>query len=108
MIMDLNENEFNEFCQTATPEEMLKALTNGNTRGLDLLALRSLSNRRQLPSNIVNVLLFYFFKEFSNKVYDRNDLARLYDHWSSMGVRNFQQAKELSQKDIHEVLKKIK
>ncbi|NHM32135.1 hypothetical protein [Neobacillus terrae] len=108
MIIDLNKNEFNEFCQKATPEEMLSVLTNGNTRGLDFLALRSLSNRRQLPSNIVNVLLFYFFKEFANKVYDRNDLARLYDHWAGMRIRNFQQAKELTQKDIHEVLKKIK
>ncbi|WML47257.1 hypothetical protein RCG23_17320 [Neobacillus sp. PS3-34] len=108
MKKDLNEPDFIRFCETASPLEMVSELTNGNIRGLEMLALRTLANRRQLPAVVVNVLLVYFFSTFANKVYDRNDLSRMYDYWATKHVLTFAQAKEMTQNDINVLLQRLK
>ena len=108
MINQLNDPEFLDFCETATPKEMVAKLTNNNVRGLENIALRSLSTRNKLPANVVNVLLVYFFNTFVNQVYNRNDLARIYDYWASKEVRNVPKAVEMTEEDIEQVLKTLK
>lgn len=107
MTIDLRNRDFIKFCQTADPLEVLKVITGDKIRGLDKLALSSLSAKRKLPEGIRNLLLAYFFSEFANKVYHRNDLSRIYDYWAAKKVMTVQQAEEMMKKDIHTVLKKI-
>ncbi|ALC90764.1 hypothetical protein AM500_13930 [Bacillus sp. FJAT-18017] len=95
-----------EYCKYATPTEVLKAATNGNVRGLDMLALRMVMARNKLPVEVVNVMIVYFFKTFANTVYDRNDLLKIYDHWLKHNVQTFVQAKQMTATDIHTILKK--
>ncbi|MBM7694103.1 replication initiation and membrane attachment protein DnaB [Peribacillus deserti] len=108
MMKDLNDPTFVKYCHTTTPMEMLQELTSGNIRGLDKLALRTLSQRKQLPLAVVNVLLVYFFSTYGNKVYDRNSLARVYDHWAKNNVLTFSQAKEAASIDIVDILENNK
>ncbi|WP_026696066.1 hypothetical protein [Peribacillus kribbensis] len=108
MTNDLNDPDFSKYCEKADPEDLMLNLTGGNIRGLDRLAMRSLSQRKQLPLAVVNVLLVYFFTTFSNKVYDRNDLARVYDHWAKNQVYTFTQAKHAATVDIHTILKRTR
>ncbi|MBT2689875.1 hypothetical protein J7I93_16940 [Bacillus sp. ISL-47] len=108
MINLLKDPNFVQFCETASPLEMVEHLTGGNIRGLEKIALGTLANRRQLPPNVVNVLLVYFFSTFENKVYDRNDLARLYDYWSSNHVYSFSKAQEMTEENIENVLSCLK
>ena len=105
MIKDLNDPEFVNDCHTIPPFEMLQVLTNGNIRGLDKLALRTLDQRKQLPMAVVNVLLVYFFSTYSNKVYDRNSLARVYDHWAKNNIKTFSQAKDAASINILDIVK---
>lgn len=104
----LNDPEFLQFCEMASPREMVEKLTNNNIRGLENIALRSLSTRKKLPGNVVNILLVYFFETFANQVYNRNDLSRIYDYWSSKEIRTVSQAVEMSNEDIEQVLMTLK
>jgi replication initiation and membrane attachment protein DnaB len=104
----LNDPNFLLFCETASPIEVVEKLTNNNIRGLENIALRSISTRKKLPANVVNVLLVYFYSHYGNQVYNRNDLARLYDYWASKEVRTLTQAIEITQEDIEQVLKNLK
>ncbi|WP_409304050.1 hypothetical protein [Peribacillus sp. SCS-155] len=106
-MIDVNAPDFRDFCEsTASHLEIVSQVTNGKIRGLDKLALNTLSQRKRLPAVVVNVLLVYFFNTFKNKVYDRKDLARVYDHWANKGVQTFSQAIGMTQVDIHEILQK--
>ncbi|GLB60882.1 hypothetical protein [Cytobacillus sp. NCCP-133] len=104
----LNDPDFVQFCETASPLEMVERLTDGNIRGLEKIALGTLTNRKQLPADVVNVLLVYFFSAYANEVYDRNDLARLYDYWSSSYVYSFSKAQEMTEQNIDQVLSGLK
>lgn len=96
--------EFLQFCETALPIEVVEKFTQNNIRGLENIALRSISTRKKLPQNVVNVLLAYFYLSYGNQVYNRNDLARLYDYWASKEVRTISQAIEMAEEDINQVL----
>jgi replication initiation and membrane attachment protein DnaB len=100
--------EFLQFCESALPIEVVEKLTNNNIRGLENIALRSISTRKKLPPNVVNVLIAYFYSAFANQVYNRNDLARLYDYWASKEVRTMPQALEMTDEDIHQVINTFK
>ncbi|MFS0782638.1 hypothetical protein [Bacillus sp. 1P06AnD] len=102
------EKQLLEDCKTHTSFEMLGKATNGHIRGLDMVTFQLLRNRNQLPPEVVNVLIVYFFHEFANKVYDRNDLVRLYTHWVSKNVQTINQAIDLSKLDITETLSGLK
>lgn len=104
----LHDPEFLHFCETASPLEMVEKLTDHNIRGLENIALRSISTRTKLPANVVNVLLVYFFDSYANKVYNRNDLARIYDYWASKEVRTMPQAIEMTNDNIEHVLQGLK
>ncbi|CAM3730789.1 hypothetical protein [Mesobacillus thioparans] len=109
MDKQITEPEFLSFCETATPIEVVEKLTNHNIRGLENIALRSISTRNKLPANVVNLLVAYFYDHYGNQVYNRNDLARLYDYWGSKDVRTMAKAVEMvQQEDIEEVLKTLK
>ncbi|WP_026584100.1 hypothetical protein [Bacillus sp. J33] len=108
MIKLLEDPEFMHFCETASPLEMVERLTDGNIRGLEKIALSALANRKQLPANVVNVLLVYFFSTFANKVYDRSDLARLYDYWASNHVFTLAKAQEMTEENIENILSGLK
>jgi hypothetical protein len=41
-------------------------------------------------------------------VYNRNDVARLYDYWASREIRTMPQAIEMANEDIEQVLTTIK
>jgi len=104
----LNDPEFLRFCETALPIEVVEKLTNNNIRGLENIALRSISTRKKLPASVVNVLLVYFFSAYANQVYNRNDLARIYDYWASREVRTIPQAIEMTNENIEQVLNTLK
>ncbi|MCA1038332.1 hypothetical protein LCM00_02315 [Bacillus infantis] len=106
MLNNLYDPEFIRFCETATPLEMVTRLTGGKVRGLENLAIRSLSSRKQLPKEAVNVLLVYFYDAFAHQVYDRNSLARLYDYWATKNVRSFAAARDMTKIDIKTILNK--
>jgi len=53
-------------------------------------------------------LLAYFYSYFGNQVYNRNDVARLYDYWASKEIRTMPQAIEMANEDIEQVLTTIK
>ncbi|HAQ06930.1 MAG TPA: hypothetical protein DCR24_05170 [Bacillus bacterium] len=108
MSKRLNDPELLQFCETASPKEMVQKLTDNNLRGLENIALRSLSTRNKLPGNVLNVLLVYFFSTFANQVYDRNDLSRIYDYWASKEIRTVSQGVEMSKEDIQQVLTTLK
>ncbi|WP_079508520.1 hypothetical protein [Mesobacillus jeotgali] len=108
MTKQITEPEFLTFCETAEPIEVVEKITDNNIRGLENIALRSISTRNKLPDNVVNLLVAYFYSHFGNQVYNRNDLARLYDYWASKDVRTMAQASEMVQEDIEEVLKSLK
>ncbi|MGD6897624.1 hypothetical protein [Bacillus infantis] len=104
MLNNLYDPDFIRFCETATPLEMVTRLTGGKVRGLENLALRSLNNRRQLPKEVVNVLLVYFYDSYAHQVYDRNSLARLYDYWATKNVRSFAAARDMASIDIRSII----
>ncbi|AND39775.1 MULTISPECIES: hypothetical protein [Cytobacillus] len=108
MLNLLNDPDFIQKCETSSPLEMVEYLTGGNIRGLEKIALGTLANRKQLPANVVNVLIVYFFSTFANKVYDRNDLARLYDYWASNHVYSLAKAQEMTGEYIEKVLASLK
>ena len=93
-------------CRYASPLETLSAATGGNVRGLDLLATRMVLARIQLPAEALNVLLIYFFQTFANKVFDRNDLLKVYDFWLKNRVKTYRDAIEMTNRDIFTVLHK--
>jgi replication initiation and membrane attachment protein DnaB len=106
MLNNLYDPDFIRFCETATPLEMVTKLTGGNVRGLENLALRSLNTRRQLPKEVINVMLVYFYNTYASQVYDRNSLARLYDYWATKQVRSFAAARDMTKIDIRTILEK--
>lgn len=108
MINLLNDPEIVKMCETASPHEMVEHLTGGKIRGLEKIALATLANRKRAPYNVVNVLIVYFFSAFGNKVYDRNDLARLYDYWASNHVYSFAKAQEMTEENIEKILAVLK
>jgi replication initiation and membrane attachment protein DnaB len=108
MNRQITDPEFLSFCETAKPIEVVEKITNQNIRGLENIALRSISTRNKLPANVVNLLVAYFYSHYGNQVYNRNDLARLYDYWASKDVRTMANAAEMVQEDIEEVLKSLK
>ncbi|CEG27053.1 hypothetical protein [Bacillus sp. B-jedd] len=95
-----------EKCRYAPPLETLAAATGGKVRGLDLLATRMVLSRNHLPQEALNVLLVYFFQTFANKVFDRNDLLKVYDFWLKNRVGTYQEAMEMTKRDIFTVLQK--
>ncbi|RSD23031.1 hypothetical protein [Mesobacillus subterraneus] len=103
----LNDPEFLTFCETAMPVEVVEKFTN-NIRGLENIALRSIASRNKLPANVVNFLLAYFYSHYGNQVYNRNDLARLYDYWASNDVRTMAKAAEMANEDIEKILNTLK
>ena len=108
MNKQLTDPEFLTFCETAMPIDVIEKFTNNNIRGLENIALRSISTRNKLPANVVNLLVAYFYSHYGNQVYNRNDLARLYDYWASKDVRTMTQAGEMINEDIEAVLKTLK
>lgn len=108
MIKLLNDPEFLHFCEVAEPREMVEKLTNNNVRGLENIALRSLVTRKKLPAEVVNILLVYFYSTYANQVYNRNDLARLYDYWASKEIRTMSQAIDLTKEDIDQITRSLK
>lgn len=86
---------------------MVEILTDGNVRGLDRLAIRTLEKRKQLPNEVVNLMLVYFFNAFANKVYHRNDLSRLYNYWAYKKVYSVSEAKKMMQVDISQILQDL-
>ncbi|OCA81590.1 hypothetical protein A8F94_22235 [Bacillus sp. FJAT-27225] len=107
MGTNLNEQSLIEYCKYATPTEVLRTVTKGKVRGLDLLALRIVMARNKLPIEVVNVMLVYFFKHFANMVYDRNDLLKVYDYWLKHNVRTHSDAEKMTDIDICSILKKV-
>lgn len=103
-----NDPEFLRFCEIAEPREMVEKLTNNNIRGLENIALRSLATRKKLPTGVVNILLVYFYSTYANQVYNRNDLARLYDYWASKEIRTMSQAIDMTKEDIEQITKSLK
>ncbi|PLT32798.1 hypothetical protein [Bacillus sp. V5-8f] len=105
MIMDIYDPGFMKFCQSKSPSETLKGILEGNIRGLDKIAFKNLSHRNQLPTVVVNVLLVYFFNAYKNTVYDRKNLARIYDYWVQQEVKTFSDALAMTDIDITQLLK---
>lgn len=108
MNKQLTDPEFLTFCETAKPIEVVEKFTDNNIRGLENIALRSISTRNKLPANVVNLLVAYFYSHYGNEVYNRNDLARLYDYWASKDIRTMTQATEMINEDVEAVLKTLK
>jgi replication initiation and membrane attachment protein DnaB len=108
MNKQLTDPEYLTFYETAQPIEVVEKFTDHNIRGLENIALRSISTRTKLPANVVNLLVAYFYSHYGNQVYNRNDLARLYDYWASKDVRTMTQAAEMINEDIEEILKTLK
>jgi replication initiation and membrane attachment protein DnaB len=108
MNKQLTDPEFLSLCEKAMPIEVVEKFTDNNIRGLENIALRSISTRNKLPANVVNLLVAYFYSHYGNQVYNRNDLARLYDYWASKDIRTMTQAVEMTNEDIEEVLKTLK
>lgn len=105
---NLTDPEFLTFCENAMPIEVVEKFTDNNIRGLENIALRSISTRSKLPANVVNLLVAYFYNHYGKQVYNRNDLARLYDYWASKDVRTMAQATEMINEDIEQVLSSLK
>ncbi|WP_316568769.1 hypothetical protein [Neobacillus sp. YIM B06451] len=104
MVLDEKEMNLYESCRHSSPYEVLHTVTGGNVRGLDLLALRRVLAKNKQPSEIVNVLLIYFYKTFANQVYDRNALLKVFDFWKKNNVDTFKQAVDMTARDIHTIL----
>lgn len=108
MNKQLTDPEYLTLYETAQPIEVVEKFTDHNIRGLENIALRSISTRTKLPANVVNLLVAYFYNHYGNQVYNRNDLARLYDYWASKDIRTMTQAAEMINEDIEEILKTLK
>ncbi|WP_064093468.1 hypothetical protein [Rossellomorea aquimaris] len=107
MKFDDIEPELIELCYTASPLEMTKVLVNGELRGLETLSLRGIEKRNELPAEVVNVLLIYFYKTFAGKVYNRMYLTKLYNLWLTNNIYTFKDAKRMTELDIKQVLDNV-
>ncbi|WP_059170392.1 hypothetical protein [Bacillus sp. FJAT-27445] len=105
MVLEEKDIELYEICRDLSPFDVLHIVTGGNVRGLDLLALRRLLSKGRTQSEIVNVLLVYFYQTFANKVFDRNALLKVYDYWQKNNVYTYKQAMEMTKRDIYSILK---
>lgn len=105
MVLDEKETNLYEDCRHSSPYEVLHIVTEGNVRGLDLLALRRVLAKSDGPSELINVLIIYFYKTFASKPFDRNALLRVYDYWQKNNVHTFNQAMEMTRRDIRTILK---
>lgn len=106
MTIDIRHPDFISFCQTVDCFEVVNRMTGNNIRGLDKIAMSSLAARGQLPPGVKNMLLAYFFHEFANTVYHRNDLGRVYDYWAANNVKTIGQAEKMFDIDIYKVVKR--
>ena len=106
MAEEIYEQSLIEYCKSASPLEIVKEVTKGNVRGLDMLALRLVLARNKLPIEVINVMLVYFFKHFANTVYDRNDLLKIYDYWLKHNVKTHREAVNFAAIDIYSIVKK--
>lgn len=108
--MVLDERRINQYeeCRHSSPFAVLHIVTDGKVRGIDLLALRRVLAKNEKHSEIINVLLIYFYKTFANKPIDRNALLRVFDFWQKNNVHTFEQAVEMTEKDILAILKDCK
>jgi replication initiation and membrane attachment protein DnaB len=102
-LKNLSEEEKN-LIYNADPFRMTQSILNSNLRGLEKISIESIKSMNLLPVEVVNVLLVYFYNEFSGQVYNRNDLKRLYHLWASAGIRTFEDALKMTKRDIQSEL----
>ncbi|MGR3762897.1 DnaD domain protein [Rossellomorea sp. NS-SX7] len=88
------------FIHSADPFHMTKSILRKNLRGLEIISIESINGLNLLPPEVVNVLLVSFYREFSDQVYNRNDLKKLYNHWAKKGIKTFDDALIMSDRDI--------
>jgi replication initiation and membrane attachment protein DnaB len=88
----------------ADPFQMTRAILEDELRGLEKISIESIKNMNLLSVEVVNVLLVYFYGEFSGQVYNRNDLKKLYHLWAGQGIRTFDDALLMTERDIHKEL----
>ncbi|TMU85093.1 hypothetical protein FGG79_14510 [Bacillus sp. BHET2] len=94
-------------CQAADPFHMAEAVIGSPLRGLDILSLKGIERKKALPTDVVNLLIIYFFAEVKGTVYHRNALPKLYNHWVSNEVVTFTKAKEMIELDMQSQLGEI-
>ncbi|MED1205732.1 hypothetical protein [Heyndrickxia acidicola] len=97
----LNDLELIDSCKRLSSLEMLGKLTKGNIRGLDKISVQTFLKNKKMKDDIFNVLIVYFFNEYSNTVYDRTAFAKIYFYWLRSGVNTFQKALEMTKLDIY-------
>jgi replication initiation and membrane attachment protein DnaB len=102
-LKNLSEEEKN-LIYSADPFQMTQSILNSNLRGLEKISIESIKSMNLLPVEVVNVLLVYFYSEYAGQVYNRNDLKRLYHLWASAGIRTYEDALEMTERDIHSEL----
>lgn len=105
-FQDINPELVKE-CQTADIYNMAERVIGSDLRGLDIISLKGIERKKNLPADVVNLMIIYFFTEFKGTVYHRNSLPKLYNHWVSQEVFTFNKAKEMIELDIHEQLGEI-
>ncbi|MEL3973314.1 hypothetical protein AAEO50_13585 [Rossellomorea oryzaecorticis] len=86
---------------SADPFQMTQFILKNNLRGLEKISIESIKGMKLLPVEVVNVLLVYFYGEFATQVYNRNDLKKLYHLWAGQGIRTFEDALLMTDRDIH-------
>ncbi|PFA63130.1 hypothetical protein CN378_19065 [Bacillus sp. AFS015802] len=94
-------------CQTADHFHMAETVIGGPLRGLDILSLKGIERKKNLPTDVTNLLIIYFFTEVKGTVYHRNALAKLYNHWVSNEVFTFSKAQEMVELDMQSQLGEI-
>ncbi|XXM70575.1 hypothetical protein ACQ0QQ_12695 [Lysinibacillus sphaericus] len=99
-LKNLSEED-KDLIYSADPFQMTQSIVNSNLRGLEKISIESIKSMNLLPVEVVNVLLVYFYSEFSGQVYNRNDLKRLYHLWASAGIRTYEDALKMTERDIH-------
>ncbi|MCA1054421.1 DnaD domain protein [Rossellomorea aquimaris] len=88
----------------ADPFHMTKSIMKKEIRGLERISIQSIQNMNLLSKEVVNILLVYFYREFSEEVYNRNDLKKLYNIWAVKGVSTVEDAILMTDKDIRAIL----
>jgi replication initiation and membrane attachment protein DnaB len=94
-------------CQTADHFHMAETVIGSPLRGLDILSLKGIERKKNLPVDVTNLLIIYFFTEVKGTVYHRNALAKLYNHWVSNEVFTFSKAQEMVKLDMQSQLGEI-
>ncbi|WP_175987155.1 DnaD domain protein [Bacillus sp. Marseille-Q1617] len=99
-LNNLSEEEKN-LIYSADPFQMTETILKSNLRGLEKISIKSINSMDLLPVEVVNVLLVYFYGNYGTQVYNRNDLKKLYHLWAAQGVRTFDDAVAMAERDIH-------